>query len=57
MTNFTRRQALALMGGAAAGSLYDLERLFTGVVMLSMLGVTLSWLIGLVERRVLVWRS
>lgn len=40
-----------------AGSLYDLERLFTGVVMLSMLGVTLSWLIGLVERRVLVWRS
>lgn len=40
-----------------AGSLYDLERLFTGVVMLSVLGVTLSWIIGLVERRLLVWRS
>lgn len=40
-----------------AGSLYDLERLFAGVVMLSLLGVGVSWLIGLVERRLLVWRS
>jgi NitT/TauT family transport system permease protein len=40
-----------------AGSLYDLERLFTGVMLLSVLGVTVSWLIGLVERRLLVWRS
>lgn len=40
-----------------AGSLYDLERLFAGVVILSCLGVLVSWLIGLIERRLLVWRS
>ena len=40
-----------------AGSLYDLERLFTGVAILSIMGVTVSWLIGLIERRLLVWRS
>jgi NitT/TauT family transport system permease protein len=39
-----------------AGSLYDLERLFAGVVILSVLGVLLSWVIGLLERRVLRWR-
>ncbi len=39
-----------------AGSLYDLERLFAGVVILSVLGVTLSWVIGLLERRILRWR-
>lgn len=40
-----------------AGSLYDLERLFAGVVMLSLLGVVLSTVIGLIERRLLGWRS
>jgi len=40
-----------------AGSLYDLERLFAGVVILSVMGVTLSWLIGLLEKRLLRWRS
>ena len=40
-----------------AGSLYDLERLFAGVVILSLLGVTLSTTIGLIERRLLGWRS
>ncbi|QBF30476.1 ABC transporter permease [Thalassococcus sp. S3] len=40
-----------------AGSLYDLERLFAGVVILSVLGVLTSWLIGLAERRLLRWRS
>ncbi|WP_298437001.1 ABC transporter permease [uncultured Jannaschia sp.] len=40
-----------------AGSLYDLERLFAGVVILSVLGVLTSGAIGLVERRVLRWRS
>ncbi|PYC48935.1 ABC transporter permease [Litorivita pollutaquae] len=40
-----------------AGSLYDLERLFAGVVILSALGVTVSFAIGLIERRVLRWRS
>jgi NitT/TauT family transport system permease protein len=40
-----------------AGSLYDLERLFAGVVILSALGVATSWAIGLLERRLLRWRS
>jgi NitT/TauT family transport system permease protein len=40
-----------------AGSLYDLERLFAGVVILSILGVTLSATIGLIEKRLLGWRS
>jgi NitT/TauT family transport system permease protein len=39
-----------------AGSLYDLERLFAGVVILSVLGVVVSGVIGAVERRVLRWR-
>ncbi len=40
-----------------AGSLYDLERLFAGVVILSALGVLTSTLIGLAEKRLLVWRN
>ncbi len=40
-----------------AGSLYDLERLFAGVVILSVLGVATSSAIGWVERRVLRWRA
>lgn len=40
-----------------AGSLYDLERLFAGVVILSLLGVIVSALIGLIERRLLDWRT
>ncbi|MEM6940062.1 MAG: ABC transporter permease [Pseudomonadota bacterium] len=39
-----------------AGSLYDLERLFAGVVILSVLGVLVSAGIALIERRVLRWR-
>lgn len=39
-----------------AGSLYDLERLFVGVTILSILGVTISWFVGLFERRLLKWR-
>ena len=39
-----------------AGSLYDLERLFAGVTILSVLGVTISWFVGLLERRLLNWR-
>jgi len=39
-----------------AGSLYDLERLFAGVVILSLLGVTLSFVISFFERRLLGWR-
>ena len=39
-----------------AGSLYDLERLFVGVIILSVLGVIVSALIGFAERRLLDWR-
>ncbi len=39
-----------------AGSLYDLERLFAGVVILSLLGVLTSAAIGWIERRLLDWR-
>ncbi|SEQ47798.1 ABC transporter permease [Thalassovita taeanensis] len=39
-----------------AGSLYDLERLFAGVVILSALGVLTSAVIGWVEKRMLAWR-
>ncbi|QUJ76050.1 ABC transporter permease [Sulfitobacter albidus] len=40
-----------------AGSLYDLERLFAGVVILSVLGVLMSAAIGMIERRLLRWRT
>ncbi len=40
-----------------AGSLYDLERLFAGVVILSCLGVLTSWLIGVAEKHLLRWRT
>lgn len=40
-----------------AGSLYDLERLFAGVTILSVLGVLVSFTIGLVEKRLLNWRA
>ena len=39
-----------------AGALYDLERLFAGVVILSLLGVLVSALIGLLEKRRRGWR-
>lgn len=39
-----------------AGSLYDLERLFVGVI-LSLLRVLLSTAIGLVERGLLGWHA
>lgn len=39
-----------------AGSLYDLERLFVGVIILSLLGVIVSAGIGYAERRILDWR-
>ena len=39
-----------------AGSLFDLERLFAGVVILSAMGVAVNAAIGLIERRLLRWR-
>ncbi|MGH6761029.1 MAG: ABC transporter permease [Phyllobacterium sp.] len=40
-----------------AGSLYDLERLFAGVTILSVLGLIVSWLIGRIEHHFLGWRG
>lgn len=40
-----------------AGSLYNLERLFAGVTILSVLGLLVSWLIGMIENRFLGWRT
>lgn len=39
-----------------AGSLYDLERLFTGVAILSLLGVMISFIITQIEKHLLKWR-
>lgn len=39
-----------------AGSLYDLERLFAGVVVLSVLGVLTNGAVVMIERRLLGWR-
>ncbi len=39
-----------------AGSLYDLERLFAGVVILSLLGLLVSIVIGQLEKQMLSWR-
>ncbi|MDX1809980.1 MAG: ABC transporter permease [Sulfurospirillaceae bacterium] len=40
-----------------AGSLYDLERLFAGVFILSVIGVIINWFIGVIERKLLSWRT
>lgn len=40
-----------------AGSLYDLDRLFAGVLLLSGMGLVVSFLVGLAERRLLGWRG
>ncbi len=40
-----------------AGALYDLEALFAGVTILSLLGVLLSFAIGRIERALLDWRG
>jgi NitT/TauT family transport system permease protein len=39
-----------------AGSLYNLERLFAGVAILSILGVSISAVISVFEKRLLSWR-
>ncbi|MGF1658811.1 MAG: ABC transporter permease [Rubrimonas sp.] len=40
-----------------AGALYDLERLFAGVTILSLMGLAVSAGIGWLERRLLDWRA
>ena len=39
-----------------AGSLYDLERLFAGVTILSVLGITVNFLVTILEKKILKWR-
>ncbi|MGV8935828.1 MAG: ABC transporter permease [Allorhizobium sp.] len=40
-----------------AGSLYDLEKLFAGVTILSVLGLLVSFVIGRIEKHFLSWRG
>ncbi|MEX2520996.1 MAG: ABC transporter permease [Paracoccaceae bacterium] len=40
-----------------AGALYDLERLFAGVLILSVMGLIVSYGVGLLEKRLLGWRA
>lgn len=40
-----------------AGALFALDQLVAGVAILSVLGLVIAWLIGLLERRLLAWRS
>ena len=40
-----------------AGSLYDLEKLFAGVTILSVMGLIVNFVIGQIERRFLSWRG
>ena len=40
-----------------AGSLFAIDRLIAGVIILSCLGLIANWLIGFVERRLLKWRN
>lgn len=40
----------------SAGNLYDTDALLAGIVVLSLLGLAVAWLIGLAERLLLRWR-
>ena len=40
----------------SAGNLYDTDNLLAGIVVLSLLGLAVSWLIGRAERVLLTWR-
>jgi NitT/TauT family transport system permease protein len=40
-----------------AGSLYDLEKLFAGITILSIMGLIVNFVIGQIERRFLSWRE
>lgn len=40
-----------------AGSLYDLEKLFAGVTILSVMGLIVNFIIGQIEKRFLTWRG
>jgi NitT/TauT family transport system permease protein len=40
----------------SAGNLYDIDNLLAGIVVLSVMGLVVAWLIGLAERALLAWR-
>ena len=40
----------------SAGNLYDTDNLLAGIVVLSLIGLAVSWLLGRIERTVLTWR-
>jgi len=40
----------------SAGNLYDTDNLLAGIVVLSLLGLTVAWAIGRLERALLSWR-
>ena len=40
----------------SAGNLYDTDALLAGIVVLSLLGLAVSWVIGVLERVALRWR-
>lgn len=40
----------------SAGNLYDTDNLLAGIVVLSVLGLTVAWAIGRLERALLAWR-
>ena len=40
----------------AAGNLYDIDNLMAGIVVLSAIGLAVSWLLGRLERALLGWR-
>jgi|TARA_B100001964_G_scaffold42049_1_gene46507 NitT/TauT family transport system permease protein len=40
-----------------AGSLFAIDRLLAGIIILSCLGLIANWLIGLTERKLLKWRN
>jgi ABC-type nitrate/sulfonate/bicarbonate transport system permease component len=40
----------------SAGNLYDTDNLLAGIVVLSLLGLAVAWVIGLLERMLLAWR-
>ena len=39
-----------------AGNLYDTDNLLAGIVVLSLLGLTVAWVLGRLERWLLGWR-
>jgi NitT/TauT family transport system permease protein len=48
--------AVSVRSGLSAGGLYDTDDLLAGIVVLSLRGLAVSWLIGWAEKLLLAWR-